>query len=255
MQIFSSSPRMWRASRIKAEDAERFAAARKKNDLDPLVVHGSYLINLAAGEGEVRTKSVAAFREELERCARIGARFLVAHPGNGKDLELNEALVNVARGVIEASAGLEVGGLMLLLECTAGQGATLGSRLEELAAIRELIAAHAALPVGYCLDTCHLLASGYDVASEGGLARVTGEIGVTLGWDRVEVIHANDSKGGLGSRLDRHEHIGEGQIGRAGFARILHDPIWRTKPFILETPLDEEGDDIRNIEALKALAA
>lgn len=252
-QIFSSSPRMWKASVPKKEDIALLRQARQRLDLTPLVVHDSYLINLAAAEAEVRDKSIAAFRAELQRCVAIGAEFLVAHPGNGKDQSLEQALVNVARGVIEASEGMDTGHLTLCLEGTAGQGATLGATFEELSAIRELVSAHSTLRVGYCLDTCHLLAAGFDIASEAGLAEVTRQVRTQLGWDNVHVIHANDSKHPLNSRLDRHAHIGEGYIGRDGFQRILQHPEWREKPFILETPQDEEGDELRNMGALQEL--
>lgn len=252
-QIFSSSPRQWKASVLRADDVKRLRVAREKHDLYPLVVHDSYLINLAAVPGTVRTQSIEAFRAEVERCLLLGAELLVAHPGNGKDQEFNQAIIHVAAAVIEAVQGLDTRGLTLCLEGTAGQGATLGAKLEELAILRKLIMEHSSLNVGYCLDTCHLLAAGYDIASETGLKLVSQEIASTLGWEHVHVIHANDSVHPLGSRLDRHANIGEGYIGISGFRRLLNHPQLKSKPFILETPLEHEGDDVRNVETLKSL--
>jgi deoxyribonuclease-4 len=143
----------------------------------------------------------------------------------------------------------------VLLENTVGGGCQIGSRFEELRMIRDLAARETDLLLAYCLDTCHLLAAGFDVARAGGLEQTVKQAEATLGLDLVRVIHANDSKGDLGSHLDRHANIGEGKIGDAGFRRILRHPKLREKPFILETPVDEEGDDLRNVEALKRLAA
>ncbi len=135
-----------------------------------------------------------------------------------------------------------------------GSGCQIGSRFEELRAIRDLAARATDLPLAYCLDTCHLLASGYDVAKPAGLKQTVAEVERVLGLDLVKVIHTNDSKGALNSRLDRHANIGEGHIGEKGFRRILRHPALKTKAFILETPVDEEGDDQRNVDALKRLS-
>jgi len=252
-QIFSASPRMWKARRPNAEDVARLRAARERFDLAPLVVHDSYLINLAAAGAGLRRKSVAAFRGELERAVIIGAEYLVAHPGSYKGGRLERGIARVAASIARAVAGLEVGGLMLLLENTAGAGSSIGSRFEELAEIRELAAARCDLEIGYCLDTAHCLAAGYDVASEKGLRETVKQAGGVLGLDRVRVIHANDSKAPIGSRVDRHEQIGKGYIGEDGFRRILRHPKLRRKPFILETPVEREGDDRRNVEKLNEL--
>jgi deoxyribonuclease IV len=252
-QIFSASPRMWRASPPDREACRRLRSVREKCDLYPLAIHDNYLINLAAAEPGLRRQSVNAFRGELERAVMIGAEYLVAHPGSHKGCTLVEGLTAVVQSLIEATDGLDTGSLTLLLENTAGAGCALGSRFEELAVLREEASRHIPLPIGFCLDTCHCLVSGYDVATADGLRDVSREIGNVLGWENVKLIHANDSKGALDSHLDRHANIGEGNIGVEGFRRILNHPRWRTKPFILETPVDEEGDDRRNLEALKNL--
>jgi deoxyribonuclease-4 len=229
------------------------AEVRRKHDLRPLVVHDNYLINLASADALIRSKSIAAFREELERSSVIGAEYVVAHPGSYRRRTIEEGIEAFVDGVAQAARGLSLGKLMLLVEGTAGSGAALGSRFEQLHAIRDLAAQKTDLPVGYCLDTCHLLAAGYDVASEQGLRIAVRQMDEILGLENLKVIHANDSKGPLGSHKDRHENIGKGHIGRNGFRRILAHPRLRSKPFILETPIDREGDDRRNLETLKRL--
>jgi deoxyribonuclease-4 len=196
---------------------------------------------------------VEAFRGEIERALAIGAEYLVAHPGSYKGHSLEEGIGAFVRSLREAVRGRKVNGLALLLENTAGSGAAIGSRFEELAEIRRLAEPRAGVEIGYCLDTAHCLAAGYDVATVRGLRETLREAERVLGLDRVRVIHANDSKTPLGSRVDRHEHIGRGHIGEEGFRRILRHPGLRRKPFILETPIDREGDDLRNVETLKRL--
>lgn len=253
-QIFSASPRMWRAAPPPPEEVQEMKRLRREHDLSPLVIHDSYLINLAASKEDVLAKSIAAFRGELERALLIGAEYLVMHPGSATGHpSLAPALDVLAASLEQASRGLKADGFMLLLENTAGGGSTIGRTLEELKTLREMAAPRLPFPVGFCLDTCHLYASGFDVASEKGLARVVKQVDAVLGLENVPVIHANDSKGAFDSRLDRHANIGEGHIGLEGFRRILNHPKLRGKAFILETPIDEPGDDQRNVDALKSL--
>jgi deoxyribonuclease-4 len=253
-QIFSSSPRTWRTSKPDPADIKLFKAAREKYDLTPLVIHDSYLINLASRESAIRTSSIAAFRGEIERATAIGAEYLVMHPGNHKGQTIEEGLCAVIEGIEEAAAGLRSKHLQILLENTVGSGAQLGSRFEELRALRELTQQRIDLPVGFCLDTCHCFASGrYNVATPDGLKHTVAEIETILGLENVKVIHTNDSKGAVASRLDRHANIGEGQIGFEGFRRILNHPKLKAKAFILETPVDNPGDDKKNVDALKSL--
>ena len=252
-QIFSASPRQWKASPPSAPAVALLNRARERYDLTPLVIHDNYLINLASAHEGTRKLSIAAFRGELERAIAIGAEYLVAHPGNYKGQTVEEGILAFLEGVGEASAGLKFGKLMLLAECTVGAGAQIGGRFEELNAIREFAARFTDLPIGFCLDTCHLLASGYDVATAAGLLETIAEAERVLGLEHVRVIHANDSKAPLGSHIDRHEQIGKGYIGLDGFRRILAHPKLRTKAFILETPVEEDGDDRRNLDTLKQL--
>ncbi len=252
-QIFSASPRQWKASPCSAPAIALLNRAREKHDLTPLVIHDNYLINLASAHEGVRKLSIGAFRGELERAIAIGAEYLVAHPGNYKGQTVEQGILAFLEGIGEAAAGLKFGKLMLLAECTVGAGAQIGGKFEELNTIREFAPRFTDLPVGFCLDTCHLLASGYDIASAAGLTKTMAQAEAILGWENVHVIHANDSKTPLGSHVDRHENIGKGYIGLDGFRRILAHPKLRTKAFILETPVDEDGDDRRNLDTLKQL--
>ncbi|MGP0071258.1 MAG: deoxyribonuclease IV [Bryobacteraceae bacterium] len=255
-QIFSASPRMWRASPPAPSAVQLLRRARERYDLTPLVIHDNYLINLASCSEPLRLQSTAAFRGEIERALAIGAEYLVAHPGNCKGHSVEQGIYAVIRSLAEAAQGLDTTNhLTVLLENTAGAGAALGSRFEELGVMRQFAAELTDLKIGFCIDTCHCLASGYDVSSAAGLKRTVAELDRALGLDNVRVIHANDSKAPLGSHVDRHEHIGRGHIGEEGFRRILKHPKLRTKAFILETPVDEPGDELRNMEMLRKLCA
>jgi deoxyribonuclease-4 len=261
LQIFSASPRMWQggSARIPDVDAAAFRARRQELRLGPLVVHANYLINLAAAQPMLRTRSIQAFHDEIVRAVALGADFLVVHPGARGESSPEQAVSTVIESVKQASKRAPMDGLQLLIENTAGMGTTLGARLEE---VGEILAGLGGLPVAACLDTAHLFASGYDIKSVGGLASTIGQIESTIGLDRVPVIHVNDSKIPLGGRVDRHEHIGKGRIGAEAFARILQHPRLGTLPpeglvgraFVLETPIDDPGDDRRNVAMLWELA-
>jgi len=246
---------MWRACLPDSAQITLFRSARERFDLRPLAIHANYLVNLASVDPVIRPKSIAAFRGELERAAMIGAEYLVVHPGNCRGRSVDEGIASFVLGLRDAAEGLRDCHVTVLLENTAGSGAHLGSRLEELRSIRELARDATDLPVGYCLDTCHLLAAGIDISTHLGLRAAIGQVEELLGLDNVYLIHANDSKTPLGSRVDRHAGIGEGHIGLDGFRRILTHPKLRRKPFILETPVDQEGDDRRNLDTLKTLAS
>lgn len=262
LQIFSSSPRMWpRAAtvRIPDSDARKFRARREELGLGPLVIHSNYLINLAGEQPMLRARSVQAFHDEIVRAVALGADFLVAHPGARGAASLEQAADAVARAVRQAARGVPLGRLRILIENTAGMGTALGWRFEEVAAILERLAD---LPVGVCLDTAHTFAAGYDIRTAEGFERTLHQIDDTIGLARVCVVHVNDSKAPLGSRVDRHEHIGKGRIGLEAFRRILRHPRLSAfgpqglpgRAFILETPIDRPGDDRRNVKTLWKLA-
>jgi len=253
-QIFSASPRMWRASMPAKRSIFALRRARERLDLYPLAIHANYLINLASLDPVIREKSIDGFRGELERAAAIGAEYLVTHPGSYKGQLVEQAIAAFALGMVAAASGCEASGVTVLLENTAGSGFHIGCRLDELRLIRDLVARTSDLEIGYCLDTCHLLAAGYDIATKAGLKKTVVEADSVLGLENVKVIHANDSKMPLGSHVDRHARIGEGHIGAKGFRRILTHTKMRDKAFILETPVEDEGDDRRNVAMLKKLA-
>jgi deoxyribonuclease-4 len=254
LQIFSASPRMWRASPPALSEVKLLRQARERHDLYPLVIHDNYLINLASCTETLRAQSVAAFRGEIERALIIGAEYLVAHPGNCKGQSVEEGIYTVIRSLAEAAQGLDHRNLTILLENTAGSGAALGSHLEELAIMRQFAPQLTDLKIGFCIDTCHCMSAGYDVSSAAAVKKTVAEIDRQLGLDNVHVVHANDSRTPLGSHIDRHEHIGKGSIGEDGFRALLTHPKLRKKPFILETHRDERGDERSNIAMLKKLS-
>jgi deoxyribonuclease-4 len=249
LQIFSASPRMWTRGigRLSEADASRFRSRRKELGLGPLVVHGNYLINLASSNPVLRARSVQAFHQEIVRAAALGADYLVAHPGTGRDGSVESAIAAIALGLRQATRGLKLGALQILLENTAGQGSSVGSRFEELKAILD---ACPDLPLGVCIDTAHTFAAGWNIRTPEGLETALRDVDRTIGLERVSIIHVNDSKTPLASRVDRHEHIGKGKIGLEAFERILTHPLLAGRAFILETPIDKPGDDRRNVAAL-----
>lgn len=261
LQIFSASPRMWQGgpSRVPEVDAKAFRARREQLGLGPLVIHANYLINLAATQPMLRTRSIQAFHDEIVRAVSLGADFLVVHPGSRAEATPEQAVATIIESVKQAAKRVPFGVLHILIENTAGMGTAVGSRLEEVA---EILAGLAGLPAGACLDTAHLFASGYDIRSESGLESTIEVIDRAIGLDRVPVFHINDSKIPLGGRVDRHEHIGKGKIGANAFQRILtHPRLGSAAPeglpgraFLLETPIDDPGDDRRNVAALWDLA-
>src|SRR5579884_1292598 len=223
VQIFSASPRMWSDGGRKIEPAEAaaFRERRRALGLDPVVIHANYLINLAAPDNRLRALSIRGFRGELERAVALGADYLVVHPGSRREGSLGAAIARIGDSLRRAAAGLELGGLRVLMEITAGQGSAVGSRTEELRAILD---AGSGLELGVCLDTAHLLAAGYEIRTEAGLEATLAEIDDRVGLGRVRVVHVNDSKAPLGSRVDRHEHLGRGKIGLEPLRRIANHP-------------------------------
>jgi deoxyribonuclease IV len=245
---------MWRAQAPDPLQVRLLRAARDRHDLNPLATHVNYLINLASLDPVIRAKSIDAFRGELERAQAIGAEYLVLHPGSYKGTSVEEGIAAFVLGLRDAAQGLPAHQVTVLLENTAGAGCHLGSRFEELKSIRDLAGELTELPIGYCLDTCHLLAAGFDIVTATGLRNTLRSAELFLGLANVHLIHANDSKFPRASHVDRHAHIGEGYIGAEAFRRILAHPKLIRKPFILETPVDQEGDDRRNLDKLKSLA-
>jgi len=245
---------MWSAPPLSAVEIERLQALRAEHDLTPLAIHGSYLLNLASEDAANRRKAVRGFRDEVERGLAIGADYLVIHPGNSKGQETERAIETLADSFAEAAEGVEWGGFQVLLENTAGGGASLGRDFNELARIGEAIVSRTPAAVEFCIDTAHLFAMGWDVSTAKGLRKTLKQIDGAIGLQRVKVVHTNDSKTGLGSRVDRHEQIGKGEIGLEAFRRIVNHPKLRRKAFILETPHGADGTHRANVELLKKLA-
>ncbi|MGA7340771.1 MAG: deoxyribonuclease IV [Terracidiphilus sp.] len=252
-QIFSSSPRMWRAPKIDPQQARRMRELRAKLDVGPVVIHTSYLVNVCSQSDEVREKSVAAFRGEIERALALGAEYLVLHPGSWKGLTRGEGLKLAADSIKRAIDGLpwQGTGFHILIENTAGAEFSLGGSFEQVAELAERLRSSA--PVGVCLDTCHTHVSGYDIETAEGYAGTMSQVAATVTCDAVRVWHCNDAKAARGSKLDRHEHIGQGTIGVEPFRRLLNDARFAHCAFIAETPVDEPGDEERNVRVLKSL--
>lgn len=252
-QIFSSSPRMWRPARISAEHCEQMRALRKQFGCAPLVIHTSYLVNLCSQSSEVRDKSVAAFRAEVERALALGAEYLVLHPGSWRGLTREDGLRLATESIGAATDGITFDGcdFRILIENTAGAEFSLGGGFDQVAELVERL--KPVVPVGACLDTCHCHVAGYDLVSEEGYRDTLRQIRTTVGFADVRVWHMNDAKAPRGSKLDRHEHIGKGTMGLEPFRRLLNDSHFSHCAFIAETPVDEEGDDERNLRALQAL--
>lgn len=253
IQLFTKSNRQWQAKPLTDRETAAYRAALTATGIGPVVAHDCYLINLAAPAAPTWRRSVAAFREEMERAEQLGIPFLVTHPGAHLGAGEAAGIARVAEALNTLHAALPDLALQVLLETTAGQGTSLGRRFEEIAAILERV--EAAHRVGVCLDTCHLFAAGYDIRTPAGYAKTVQDLAACVGIGRVQAIHLNDSKGGLGSRLDRHAHIGEGSLGTAAFRLLLTDPRFRRIPMILETPKDgDDGSaDRRNLARLRRL--
>jgi deoxyribonuclease-4 len=255
-QIFSSSPRMWKAAPVKPEDAARMRELRAKHDIGPVSIHASYLINLCSQTESVRVNSTAAFRGEVERALALGAEYLVLHPGSWKGLTRDEGLRLAAQSIERAIDGIDFSAtpeFRILIENTAGAEFSLGGKLEQVAELVEHLRACA--PVAVCLDTCHVHVAGYDIVSADGYIETMKLVHETVGFEAVKVWHCNDAKAAMGSKLDRHEHIGEGTIGAEAFRRLLHDARFTGAVFIAETPVDSPGDEARNVGVLRTLAA
>ena len=253
-QIFSSSPRMWRPGKISEDHCARMRELREKFDVGPLVIHASYLINVAAQSETVWRNSISALRGEVERALALGAEYLVLHPGSWRGMTREEGLLRAAEAIERALERVpwQECDFRVLIENTAGAEFSLGSNFEQVGELVEHLRRVA--PVGACLDTCHCHVSGYEIVTSGGYEETVGQIERLIGLDTVRVWHMNDAKAPRGSKLDRHEHIGEGTIGVAAFRRILNDARFRHCAFIAETPVDEPGDDARNVNVLRSLA-
>jgi deoxyribonuclease-4 len=250
-QIFSHNPRGWALAPRAEEEIAAFRRLITESDINPVVIHTSYLINLASADPVLRRRSTGMVIEEMNIADSIGAHYVVLHTGSASGDDPAEARKRAAAGLAEV-AGTARWTAGLLLENTAGERGDITSRIREMADIIGHVPA--GLIAGICLDTCHAFAAGYDISSQGGITVLAEEIGKYIGKSGLKLIHLNDSKGALSSGLDRHEHIGTGRIGIEGFRRFLCDPFFSRPPLILETPKKTEEDDPRNLQVVRELA-
>ena len=254
LQIFTKNASQWKAKPLAEEDIARFKAAVEAAPIGAgaIVAHDSYLINLGSPEEAKWVQSVGAFADELRRCDQLGVPFLVTHPGahmgSGEDVALRKVAEGLERAIGESERA------MVLLETTAGQGTTLGYRFEHLARLLELVPPEVADRVGVCLDTCHVFVAGYDLSTEEGYAATWEEFGRLVGFDHLKVLHVNDAKKPLGSKVDRHEHLGKGFIGETGFRLLMNDARLHGRPMLLETQKgDDCAEDKVNMDFLRGL--
>ena len=252
-QIFSSSPRQWKPYELGRPQCEQMNRLRAKYDLKPLVIHTNYLVNLAGTSELFLRKSIEAFRGEIERALALCAEYLVLHPGSFRGADREKGLLQTTAAISAASNGLDLvkAGLTILIENTAGAEFSLGGSFEQVAEVIEHLRNH--VPVAACIDTCHVHVAGYDIVSEEGFQETIRKLDATIGLKNVPVWHCNDAKAACGSKLDRHQHIGKGTIGKEAFRRLLNDPRFAHCAFIAETPVDDDGDEASNVRALKRL--
>ncbi len=253
LQIFTRNQRQWIPKPVSLEEQKLFETAWKRNPEMIVASHASYLVNLASGKAELVQKSITAFTEELIRCDMLNIPFIVIHPGShggdGVDVGVERFITNLdlALDLVETS-------VTVLLETTAGQGTGLGSSFEELGAM--ISGSRYSDKLGVCVDTCHIFAAGYDIREAESYRATMKAFNECVGIDRIQFFHLNDSKKGLGSRVDRHEHIGDGEIGLEGFRNLLNDPRFASHPMTLETPKGKDlQEDRDNLEKLRTLQA
>ena len=236
-QIFAKNANQWRGRVLPREEIREFKAKVKASGLGPVVSHASYLINLATTDEALRRQSIEAMADEIDRAEALGLLGVVLHPGCYTRGSEAEGLELIAEALLELLAARRRGRTMVILEQTAGQGTSLGSTFEQLASLLAKTNDHQRL--GVCLDTCHLLASGYDICSAEGYANTFNQFVRLIGLPKLKVFHLNDSKKPLASHVDRHEHIGQGFLGLEPFRRIINDPRFRRLPMLLETPKED----------------
>jgi deoxyribonuclease-4 len=262
LQIFAKNASQWRGRIVPREEVRRFRNSVAAAGIRPVVSHGSYLINLATANRGLRSQSLTAMGDEIDRAEALGLLGVVLHPGCYTDGSEARGLALIAEALDALLAERKRGRTLVILEHTAGQGTALGATFEQLAAIIGMMKYERR--VGVCLDTCHLLAAGYDLATPEGYARTFDRFGKTVGFDRLRAFHLNDSKRPLGSRVDRHTHIGDGFVGLDAFRRLVNDRRFAGLPMLLETPKSEgraagaiavDPLDAKNLSTLRRLFA
>jgi deoxyribonuclease-4 len=252
IQIFTKNNSQWNAKELTPEDIKRFFESQKKTKITPVIGHNGYLINLASPKEEVYKKSMESMLIELKRAELLRLPYLVMHPGSHLGSGEREGIKSISGSLnrlLKKTKGFKV---KILLETTAGQGSSIGYRFDHIAEIIEKVKEGKRL--GVCYDTCHTFAAGYDIRTKKAYQATFKEFDKVIGLSKLKVFHMNDSIKDLGSRVDRHEHIGEGKIGLEGFRLLMNDKRWEEIPKILETPKEEgTGKDIRNLDVLRSL--
>ncbi|MCL6430753.1 MAG: deoxyribonuclease IV [Anaerolineae bacterium] len=252
IQIFVKSPNRWAPRKLPPDEIERFREWQEQTGIRPIFAHDSYLVNVGSPDDALWERSLASLLEEVEHSEELGLPYLVMHPGAHMDAGVEAGLDRVARAidvVHERTPGYRV---RILLETTAGAGTVLGRRFEELRGIIDRVKEPGRLAV--CFDTCHVFASGYDLRTREAYEQTMRELERIIGRNRVLAFHLNDSRGGLGSHIDRHENIGEGQLGLDGFRWLLNDPRWADRPMVIETEKSEDmHEDVENLRRLRSL--
>ena len=254
MQVFTKNNNRWEARPYTPGDIEQYRLARAGSPVAPVLAHAAYLINLCAVDGEVLRKSRAALRDELGRCEALGISGLILHPGSHVGAGEKDGIKRIAESLNLAHADTPGYRTCSILETTAGQGSAIGYRFEQLGGIIDLVDEKDR--VGVCFDTCHVIAAGYNISTEGGWEETIGAFDDVIGLRRLSAIHVNDSRKERGSRVDRHDHIGKGKIGLPGFRMLMNDPRMENVPKILETEKsDDMHEDIENMNVLRSLIA
>ncbi len=264
LQVFTKSSGQWRARPLPDAEVAAFRQACVKLDVHPVMAHASYLINLGSPNDALHTRSRSALGEELDRAEALGLLGVVLHPGSYTTTSEEAGLARIADGIVAVLNERTDQHTRLLLEHTAGQGTNLGHTFQQLGTIIDDAEARGTTSIGVCLDTCHLLAAGYDLGSDTSYADTMAQLEQHVGLDRIQAIHLNDSKTPLGSRVDRHTHIGSGHVGLSAFRRLLTDPRMQAVPMVLETPkersanpaaIEADAMDLENLKLLRELMA
>ena len=252
MQMFVKNNNQWRGKELTDEDISTYKKLLQESSIGPVVVHDTYLINLCATDKEILRKSRTALKDELDRCEKLGVEYLNFHPGSHIGAGEKEGIKRIAESLNTIHDQTRGYAVRSVLETTAGQGTAIGYRFDQLREIIDLV--DNAERMAVCVDTCHVFAAGYDIATERGYEKTFEDFDAVIGLGRLAAFHVNDSKREFGSRVDRHEHIGKGAIGKTGFRLLMNDDRFRTVPKILETPKGPEmKEDVMNMKVLRSM--
>jgi deoxyribonuclease-4 len=251
IQFFSRNPRGWKYSPLNKKEVEEFRSSIQSSNLSPLFLHMPYLPNIASSKSKFYRRSIHSIAADLQRAEHLGAHYLIIHIGHRMESSEDQAIEAVSQGIHQAFEKVE-NAVILLMENTAGQGTEIGYTFDQIKKIIEGVHDHER--IGVCLDTAHSFEAGYDLSNEDGIERTLENFNQTLGLKRLHLLHLNDSKTPLGSRKDRHWHIGEGHIGREGFRYLVNHPLLNHLPGIMETPRKDTVEDLKNMQVIRSLA-